>query len=129
MVLWKNDVMWYWWRRTRQNWWSHAYRKISRKYYWNFIKILENLYCSTSRCCIVFVGNRKSLSIQNGGPKFSKFVYFSNIYQFCFDFKTKYIFVSSMIVWFQKKYFVVCFIVYSRFKKFYFRFKLKCQYL
>ena len=63
-----------------------------------FIKILEYLNFSTSLCCIVFRENRNSLDIQNGGPKFAKFAYLSEISQFCSDFKTKYIFVISMIV-------------------------------
>ena len=58
----------------------------------------ENIYFSTGRCCIVFGKNRNSLSIQNGGPKFTKFAYFSNISRFFSDFKTKYIFIISMIV-------------------------------
>ena len=125
----KNYVMWYWWRHTRKNWISYANHEIRRKYYWIFIIISENLYFRTDRCCIVFGENRNSLSIQNGGSKFSKFAYFIKISQFCFDFKTKCIFVISIIVWFQNYIFFMYFSVYFRFKKFYFRFKLKRQYL
>ena len=88
----KCDVMWYWWRHTRKNLWSHAYRLIRRKYYWIFIKVSEYIYFSTGRSCLVFGENRKSLSIQNGGPKFAKFWYLWQISQFRPDFKTKYIF-------------------------------------
>ena len=35
----------------------------------DFIKISEYLSFSTSLCCIIFGDNRKSLDIQNGGPK------------------------------------------------------------
>ena len=77
---------------------SHAYREIRSKYYWIFMKISEYLYFSTGLCCIVFGENRNSLNIQNGGPKFSKFAYLSEISQFCSDFKTKYIFVINMII-------------------------------
>ena len=102
----KNDVIWYWWRHTRKISISYANRKIRSKYYWIFIKISENLYFRTGRCCIVFGKNRNSLNIQNGGPNFSKFAYFSKISQFYFDSKTKYIFVINMIVWFQKDLFL-----------------------
>ena len=47
---------------------------------------------------------------------------------FCSDFiKEIYVFVISMIVWFEK-YIFVYFSVHFRFKKFYFLFKLKRQY-
>ena len=106
----KNDVMWYWWRHTRKKYMSYANHEIRRKYHWIFIKISENLYFKTGRCCIVFDENRNSLKIQNGGPKFSKFAYFSKISQFCFDFKTKYIFVISVTAWFPK-YIFLCVLV------------------
>ena len=107
----KNDFIWYWWRHTMKNLISYANNEIRRKYYWIFIKISENLRFSTGGCCTVFGKNRNSLSIQNAGPKFAKFAYFSKISRFFFDFKTKYIFVISMIVWFQ--IFFVCVLVSS----------------
>merc|ERR1712240_112471 len=96
---------------TRKNLISYANHEIRRKYYSIFMKISEYLIFSMGLCCIVFGENRNSLSIQNGGPKFAKFVYFSYISQFCSDFKTKYFFVISMIVLFQK-YIFVCFSVH-----------------
>ena len=67
----------YWWRHTRKNWISYANHEIRRKYYSIFMKISEYLIFSMGLCCIVFGENRNSLSIQNGGPKFAKFAYFS----------------------------------------------------
>ena len=79
-------------------------------------KLPENLIFGTGCCCIAFGKNRKSFSI----------AYFSDMSQFCSHFKTKYIFVISMIVWFQKKNnkknIFVCI-------SFHFRFKLKRQYI
>ena len=66
--------------------------------FWILMKISEYLYFSTGLCCIVFGENHNSLNIHNGGPKFSKFAYLSEISQFCSDFKTKYIFVVNMII-------------------------------
>ena len=43
-----------------------------------------------------FGENCNSLNIQNGGPKFAKIAYFSEISQFCSDLKTNYIFVINM---------------------------------
>ena len=103
VISWRHH---FWWRHTRKNWVSHAYREIRSKYYWIFMKISEYLYFSTGLCCIVFGENRNSLNIQNGGPKFSKFAYLSEISQFCSDFKTKYIFVINMIIWFQNYIFL-----------------------
>merc|ERR1712240_970015 len=94
---------------TWKNWNSYANHKIRSKYYWIFIKISEYLIFSMDLCCIVFGENRNSLSIQNGGPKFAKFAYFSKISQFCSDFKTKYIFVISVIVDWKN----VCFCVFK----------------
>ena len=123
----RNDVIWYWWRQTRNKCWSHAYRKIKRKYYWIIIKNSEYLYLSWSRCCTVFNKNCNSFSIQIGRPKFPKFSYFSKISQFYSDFKRKYIFIISMIVWLRKIHFL-CLSVNIRFEMLFFRFKLKRQY-
>ena len=51
------------------------------------MKIPEYLYLSSGRFCIVFRENRNLLDIQNGGPKFAKFAYLSEIPQFCSDLK------------------------------------------
>ena len=82
---------------------------------WIFMKISEYLYFSTSRCCIVFGENRNSSSIQNGGPKFAKCAYLSEIFRFCSDFKTKYIFCNQHDRLIPKIYVFVCFSVHFRF--------------
>ena len=74
--------------------------KIVTDFYYK--KNSEYLNFGTGRCSIVFGENHNSLSFQNGGQKFVRFAYFYKISHFCFYLKTKYIFVASMTVVFQK---------------------------
>ena len=106
-----------WLRHTRKNLSYYAYRKIRRKYKLIFIKTLEYLSFSTVHCCTVFEENCNLLSIQSGGPKFTKFAYVCQISQFCSDLKKKTTTCHQIDRLIPKIYIFLCLSVPFRFKK------------